>query len=168
MFKGKKGDLMTYLDCVNDFLSKGKPYIYFHYYIKDNGDKHIFYIGKGTYHRVVHKRRNSLHQQYVENLKRQGIEYKREIIEIFDDEKECFNRERELQKYYESIGQAECSYKGYPELPEEELPFRYYNSKGEKFKTLRRCADSVQGSGGGIYTAIRDHRLYRDLYWYKI
>ena len=65
---------MTYLDCVNDFLSKGKPYIYFHYYIKDNGDKHIFYIGKGTYHRVVHKRRNSLHQQYVDNFKRFTME----------------------------------------------------------------------------------------------
>ena len=158
---------MDYIECITDFIGNDRSYVYVHYYIKEDGEKHVFYVGKGKSNRAIHTKRNTLHQQYVDKLKSKGIDYKIEIVEIFDDEFKCYEKEKELQRYYESINQAECSINGYPDVVKHES-LKYRNSNNEMFRTMRECAERVGGSSSQICKAIQEGFPYRGLYWYKI
>lgn len=158
---------MDYIKSISDFVCNERSYVYTHYYIKQNGEKHVFYVGKGKGNRATHLKRNLLHQDYVRNLKNIGIEWKIEILEVFGDEAECYKREKELQKHYESLGQAECSVNGYPDKIKNEK-LKYKNSNNEIFRTMDECAKSVCGNKSQISKAIKNGSLYRGLYWYKV
>ena len=157
---------MSYIQNITDFICNDRAYVYAHYYVKQNGEKHVFYVGKGKRDRAIHKKRNQLHREYVRKLENEGIDWKVEILEVFSDENESYKREKELQRYYESLGQAECSVKGYPDKDVNEK-IKYRNSNNDGFRTLSDCAESVGGNSSQIYKAIKDGSMYRGMYWYK-
>lgn len=84
-------------------------YLYKHYYLEKDGSENVFYIGKGTgdakglASRIYNTTRNRYWDEIVE--KHQG-KIKCEVIEFFENEIECLNREKELQDYYWELGQC--------------------------------------------------------------
>ena len=84
-------------------------YLYKHYYLQEDGTENVFYIGKGTgdakglASRIYNTTRNRYWDEIVE--KHQG-KIKCEVIEFFENEIECLNREKELQDYYWELGQC--------------------------------------------------------------
>ena len=81
----------------------------------NNETNEVFYVGKGTYGGKVgynrpiensDSRRNDTWHKYVKSI---NNNFSIKIVKEFECEEEALKYEKELQKYYWSIGQAKCS-----------------------------------------------------------
>ena len=90
--------------------------IYYVYKHINKETKEVFYVGKGTINNEYKKydrkteesksRRNKIWLQYVESI---NYNYDVEVVQEFENEYDTLKFEYELQKYYWSIGQCQCS-----------------------------------------------------------
>lgn len=76
-------------------------YIYEWFNINTN---EVFYVGKGIYNRYKVKKRNRLFNEYI---KKNNCNVR--IIERFENELMCFQREEELIREYKKNGQCQCN-----------------------------------------------------------
>ncbi|WP_297131822.1 hypothetical protein [Terrisporobacter sp.] len=92
--------------------------IYYVYRHINNINDVVFYVGKGTsggkrgYDRKSENSPNRRNEKWIEYVKNIGYDYTYEVVREFDDEKDAYDFEFILQKYYWSIGQCQCSLMG--------------------------------------------------------
>ena len=87
-------------------------YVYKHI---NNKTKEVFYVGKGKingtkyYDRKQEQGESRRNEKWLSYVKEINYDYTIEVVEEFVDERMALEFEYELQKYYWSIGQCQCS-----------------------------------------------------------
>lgn len=97
-----------------ELIKMNKTYYVYKHINKET--KEVFYVGKGTinnerknYDRKLEESKSRRNEVWLEYVKSINYNYDIEVVQEFKNEQDALKFEYELQKYYWSIGQCQCS-----------------------------------------------------------